>query len=338
MNMVIFGAGASYDAIPSRGPRAWPRNRLGPRLPLAAELFLPEGLFAECLARFPKCKAIVPYLLSPKSGIEAELEKLQREAETYPERTRQLAAVRYYLQDMISTCQAQWLSVAPGGVTNYFALIDELRRVPEKALLVTFNYDCLIENALEAFGLKMTQMQDYTRDKEFNLFKLHGSVDWARQIHSPVDLAKKDGHELVAEVIEMAPSLNVSDQIRIHRARPLAKDETNMPLFPAISIPVETKTTFECPKEHLEHLCDQLGKVTRILIIGWRAAEKHFLALLKQHLRGKVRIEAVLGSDADALAAINQFTNAQIAHVGQPTSYGFSDYVGNHEAERFLNS
>jgi hypothetical protein len=62
MILVIFGAGASYDSIPSRPPSQYIRAQLASRLPLAKELFLTRGVFSETLSYYPQCHPIVPYL------------------------------------------------------------------------------------------------------------------------------------------------------------------------------------------------------------------------------------------------------------------------------------
>jgi len=127
--MVIFGAGASHDSIPSRPPERFPRHMLTERPPLAADLFYPEDFFRDGLLQYPRCKPIVPYLQSIPAGktVEAVLEELQVEAESDPERQHQLVAVRYYLNSVINGCQDRWSCLARG-VTNYVTLLDQLRR------------------------------------------------------------------------------------------------------------------------------------------------------------------------------------------------------------------
>ena len=49
---------------------------------------------------------------------------------------------------------------------------------------------------------------------------------------------------------------------------------------PALAIPIARKDGFECPPEQVAHLQAFLPSVTRILTIGWRAAEDDFLGLI----------------------------------------------------------
>jgi hypothetical protein len=59
MILVIFGAGASFDSVPSRPPKNYPRESLQSRPPLAAELFLDNELCNNGLGRFPQCHPII---------------------------------------------------------------------------------------------------------------------------------------------------------------------------------------------------------------------------------------------------------------------------------------
>src|SRR5580704_12327085 len=99
-------------------------------------------MFIPALVRFPQCHPIIPYLqnIPPDGNLEHTLETLQLEADTDPERRRQLAAIRYYLHFLFWEFDRDWISVTRG-ITNYLTLLDQLRRQREPVLLVTFNYD-----------------------------------------------------------------------------------------------------------------------------------------------------------------------------------------------------
>jgi hypothetical protein len=192
MMMVIFGAGASYDSVPSRPPLTWGRDQLPTRPPLARDLFLPEGICSEALRRFAQCKPIIPYLQQhdPSRTIEQRLEILQSESEQDAERKRQLAAVRWYLQFVVSQFDIEWTSVSQG-VTNYVTLLDQLRRCGgmSPVLLVTFNYDRMIEEALSSLAISVESLESYLKHDGFKLFKLHGSVNWGREVETQIEAA-----------------------------------------------------------------------------------------------------------------------------------------------------
>lgn len=255
MIMVIFGAGASYDSVPSRPLKIYTREKLLNRPPLAKELFLDMGVFAESLRQFSQLKPIVPYLqsIAPQKNIEHVLGELQAEGEKDSERKRQMAAIRYYLHFVIWACELQWDDVAHG-TTNYVTLLDQLRRSRrenEPVLLVTFNYDRMIESALSSLKISISEISHYIQHNTFKLFKLHGSVHWAREVDSPItNIGELNQWQVASDLIDTAPNLKITDRWRLVDTRPIGKIG-DTPLFPAIAVPVEMKRDFECPNDHL---------------------------------------------------------------------------------------
>lgn len=147
--MVIFGAGASFDsAQASRVQILGGEIRydgLPYRPPLANDLFADRNrAFANHIRRYPKMHALLPVLRErSQKSVEEVLELLQTEAAEYVERHRQLAAIRFYLRDLLWDCTNNWIDHT-SGVTNYSSLIDQIlrwHRTDELILLVTFNYD-----------------------------------------------------------------------------------------------------------------------------------------------------------------------------------------------------
>jgi hypothetical protein len=139
------------------------------------------------------------------------------------------------------------------------------------------------------------------------------------------------------EQIDRADELKITDRYRVvpPLERPVGMIQ-NLPLFPAVAIPVETKRDFECPADHLDCLRTQLKAVRKILIVGWRGTEAHFLELLKEHLEEEVQIEAVTGGQNESEAVLARLNNAGIRATGVPSSLGFSDYVIARGAEQFF--
>ena len=195
MLMVVFGAGASYDSVPAIPPGHEPLQHARPRYhsnrpPLAKELFDDRPLFNEAVRNCQKCQPIIPYLQGSSVQVEQELEKMQSVADQYPQRYRQLAAVRYYLHSMLLACVEKWNAEAPGGVTNYKTFLDQLEefRDPQESIcLVTFNYDTMLEDALSVLGVNIRTITDYTAGHRYKLIKLHGSVNWGRKLDTPIE-------------------------------------------------------------------------------------------------------------------------------------------------------
>jgi hypothetical protein len=280
--------------------------------------------------------------IAPGKTLEHELETLQAEGQTDPERLRQIAAIRFYLHYVIWECENRWNGVARG-ITNYVTLLDQLRRsrskdAPEPVLLVTFNYDRMIESALSSVNISISEMQHYTQHDDFKLFKLHGSVQWAREVEGPItNIGERNQWEVAHELINNAPDLKITERFRLVDVRPIGKID-DVPLFPAIAIPVETKLGFECPNDHLDCLRDHLGRVTKILIVGWRATERHFLKLLKEQLTAVVNVQAVVRDKQEAEEVLDRIKYAGISLIGHPAATGFTEYVISREAERFFKA
>src|SRR5947209_5958942 len=70
--------------------------------------------------------------------------------------------------------------------------------------------------------------------------------------------------------------------------------------FPAIAIPVDQKNEFECPSPHLEALNDVLPQASKVLVVGWRGTEQHFLRILKDKLGAAPRPILVVAESIEA--------------------------------------
>jgi hypothetical protein len=346
MILVVFGAGASYDSLPSRPPSKYGRAALANRPPLAAELFLHnEDVLVRNLRRFPQCYPIVPYLQGDSTDtIERRLQILQIESTDDLERKRQLAAIRYYLHMALWECEEAWSLNVAHGITNYVTLLDQLRRSrrnDEPVLLVTFNYDRMIERALESVNIPMNVLQHYISNGAFKLFKVHGSAHWAREVDTTIpNIGGLNDWEVVSELIRLAPELTISDRYRlIADVHPISRAD-EIPLFPAIAIPVETKSAFECPSEHLECLRDLLKGVTRILLIGWQATEEHFLTMLEQSLPKNLPIQVVAGRRDWAEEILGKVRRLGISETPSGGAFGggFTEYILSRQAEEFLRT
>jgi hypothetical protein len=112
----------------------------------------------------------------------------------------------------------------------------------------------------------------------------------------------------------------------------------NVALFPAIAIPVETKQHYECPKEHLSALQECIPRTTKLLMIGWRASEQHFLKLLSEGVKRKLRVMSVAGELDAAKQSVKNLRDAGVDVDAVESSGGFTDFVVNREGDDFLRS
>jgi len=289
--LVVFGAGASYDSDPDHIPPDNPNERvdtLSPieqaRPPLANRLFDNRPQFLSTMGAFPECLALIPRLRKSGVAVEKELAKLQAEASDYPERHRQLAAIRCYLRRALWECQDRWRGVHRG-VTNYATLLDEIERwrfqVRDHICFVTFNYDTMLEEAMaQVVRLQVHDMDSYRSWEHYSLFKLHGSIDWGRVV---AGIGRQVGGPIppYQNLISIANPGNITDSYLRCEFSTRPTPDTGAVLFPALSIPVENKDEFSCPHAHVTTLKGLLPDVTKMITIGWRATEHDFLKMLR---------------------------------------------------------
>lgn len=274
MLMVILGAGATYDSSPyfpaTKGTTA-------ERPPLADELFLNRATFQMGKDKFPQFRPMIPQLIHRGGAtVEQVLRRQLERAADYPPLHVQLMAIRYYLQWIMLDSVSLWQSSFAHGATNQLALVHRIRQAHKShdpVCLVTFNYDTLLESALER---EFRAITDYVSDPTFKLIKLHGSVNWGHRVMAPaLSYLPLDNAERAArEVIAHATQLNLAPHFEITSGMPPAA-EPGIVRVPAIALPVEQKSDFECPPAQLDLLCGLLPRVTRILTVGWRATEDH---------------------------------------------------------------
>lgn len=319
--LVVLGAGASFDSVsptslvPGVGD-AW-------RPPLAQGLLEPRPYsFAPLLSNYPEMAALVVELrerLDRGEDLETMLAYFQALAADGDVPTaRALMSLRFYLQQIIESCSA-WGS-QHFGATNYVWLVNRLdrwaKRSAETVLYVTFNYDTLLDQAFSTyFGMQLAHLEDYVAQPSAKLFKPHGSVNWSQRF------SYTDPHRFTARswAVEHATSLELGP-IELHLGN---DDEAGVGRVPALAVPVRNKHSFVCPPEHLQVLRQQLGTVDRILIIGWRATEEHFLRLICEAVPKTIRLMATACFDQEAeLEICQRVANAAALEVDEVAASG----------------
>jgi hypothetical protein len=343
--MVVFGAGASYDSCPTHQvPAHHPETDeyRDCRFPLGDRLFEERELFFPILQRFPRALDVASYLrhLPLNTTVEQVMEKLRDEGRVLPRRHEQLAAIRYYLQVAIGECDSRWDHRAAHGVTNYKTLLDmiDLRRKPDESVcLVTFNYDTMLDAAMPTVGIQLRSVDEYIASNAYKVIKVHGSINWCREVEIAIDnIAQVNDEQLIRELIARAADLTLTDRFHLATNRPVSRLDPYRPAIPAIAIPVQTKGVFECPASHIATLKDCLSNVTKLLVIGWRANDKHFLDLMK---KGRQNI------DVFVVAGKPEYANEVIRNLEpgldrpkriQAGAGGFTQFILA-EAETFLD-
>jgi hypothetical protein len=184
--------------------------------------------------------------------------------------------------------------------------------------------------------MKFDVIPDYVNHGELKLFKLHGSENWGRFLTSapPSIGAQDDPWAQPEEMIRQFARLSISENYVIAGKHP----HVGPPLFPAIAIPVLDKSTFECPPDHMRELENLIPHVTKILTIGWRGKERHFLNMLAKGLGGSatgIDIVTVAGTKDEAKQTLAQIQAASIPiRIGPSFAGGCFDSFSDSLAER----
>jgi hypothetical protein len=344
--MVIFGAGASYDSCSTFTDQSG-NPTLNPwRPPLADELF--DRRFEDQIHLFKECLDVVTHLQKRQgTNLEVFLQKMYEASTNDHVTLRQLVAIRYYLQHMLTYRVNGWSSVIKG-VSNYRTLINDIRPLQqaskEKVCLVTFNYDTLLEDELQKapVNVKIQSVDDYVAS-DWPIFKLHGSVNWGRVLSTYLPgTAKKEMMLRIRDIIDKSP-LEVSETYVLDSgASGLVTTNASIPagarlLFPAIAIPMQKKDEFELPHEHQKQLEKMLPRVSKVLIIGWRGEENKFTQMLKTTLGGDTEYMVVSSAKESAQGVINTISKAGVpGRAFHPANGGFTSAISTGEIERFL--
>jgi hypothetical protein len=106
---------------------------------------------------------------------------------------------------------------------------------------------------------------------------------------------------------------------------------------PLIFIPIINEQTFECLDDHVDKLRQLLKNTENVLIVGWSAAEKHFIDLIKATVTRELRVEAVCGRHEYSLETLDTLVKQGIRIMGKVFDGGFTEYVKSREAERFFS-
>jgi hypothetical protein len=337
MLMIIFGAGASYDSV-AHVPEV-ENGSEDSRPPLANQLF--DTRFADTITYFPQLNGIITNLRfrPDNESIEQTLQRIQSEGEVNEARIRQLAAIRCYLQNMLWECEAKWRE-RHRGVNNYTALLDQIEhwrvQTKEKICLVTFNYDRMLEEALISLGVTTNKLEDYVKDERYTLIKIHGSVNWARELEGDIPtFSNSNPWTMTSELIDFAPRLKLSTRYRIIENRPTPSVPDAI-LFPALAIPLEQKNDFECPIEHLNVFKSIIPEVDKLITIGWRGKELHFLSLLAENLQNEIHGIAISGNNEFSNETIRNICSVGIKCNFTPHHGGFTNLITSLAISSFL--
>lgn len=339
--LVVVGAGASHDCLPHMAlPELVSRNDHPPhpwsdvRPSLTKDLVTLTPFHNELISRHHECRPVVDELrrrLTGAGSAQGETLSLEQALSEYNDRQQedpdvvaQVLAFRFYLRDMLWASTEYALSHSlVGGVTNYVTLVRELRRRASQTdhhlCFVNFNYDFLLEDACRPWGFKPRNLPDYTSDPLLSVVKPHGSILWAWPVTGCPRESYGYGDRPVSAAVRHPGAIIDRDDWRQVRGPYSSFASNEEVLVPALALPVTAKRDFSWPREQREHLeAMRGGHVDRVLTIGWRAAEPHFLELLTPVVQAESRILAVTGGEKTSAAADADFIEHQLSECLVP--------------------
>lgn len=309
---VIIGAGASYDCVEREigGIANFDDDYRPPR---TNELFQQRRGFSAILNKYPKVRAaaaeIRTKLATEGTSVEKLLKQLNEErGDTFKAEFREIPL---YLQELLGEVSVNFLH--DGSETKFTTLVRNIARFPfSHVMFLTLNYDLLLERTLERVYTHQFKYPDaYTpNEKNWSLIKIHGSANWGKNVlNKNCNKSAGDAAAVLASVGE--EELELSQEIIMLSSHQDRIVRGNF-YYPALAVPVEGKSDFVCPPEHVHHMQDFLGKCSSFLIIGFSALDDDLLNQL-QLIKRVENLMIVNGSKKFAEEALQRLS---IFHKG----------------------
>jgi hypothetical protein len=338
--VVILGAGASFDCASHRVLRseAW-------KPPLTGELFQRRETFLRLLDANPLASAAASVIRVQVEGsdafsIEEHLRETLRPSEARHIR-RQYTAIPYYLRDLLSNVSTKYTTQPD----RYYMLLTQVQHIPD-VLFITLNYDSILEYALRS-DQEFRQLSDYIRPgQNWSLVKLHGSVDWVRNVmavgqqprtlQTVVD-AIVDQQESISSNIEFAPYVPGVQDLEV-----FVNPMHDRFCYPALSVPLggDDEAT-NCPGDHRRFAARWLSskESLNLLTIGYSGLDHAALDLLEEARTpiGTACIVNPNGEEARALVSNLRAVTGSSIHPGMSVrEMSFGEFAEAGELEAFI--
>lgn len=200
-------------------------------------------------------------------------------------------SVPLYLQDLLFNCGQHY---APNA-DNFSRLVTGLQELGHVSF-VTLNYDTILETALANFLPIDENLNSYV-SYDRQVFKLHGSVNWGREVHTVgIEAPSSDGyrplcHGLVENETRLSPQIHLlspagyASETTLEEMRQSSPTPESM-YYPALAVPLGPDDEIACPPDHVRVLKTALEQQTHgyglhLLILGYSCLDKAPLELIK---------------------------------------------------------
>ena len=358
--LIVVGAGASFDYLnqnnlPSSFIHA---NQAKWRSPLMNQLF-DNTRFDDVINRHGGVKSLASEIVGRLGySIDEDVSKVhvqnleailmdlkENKAKQNTRFQGQLISLIYYLADLFYEISNNYYHP----INNYKLILQQIGHYFQgQACFVSFNYDLILERSIEEhFGTSFSKLDDYiTNTSNIKVIKLHGSCNWK---YNPIIVIGDKKEYPTAESYfldhpqevfdkntlgDIYPTFSTVDESREFNVAFNEKLKGFTATLPALALPLQNKDNFVCPKNHIDALESCLKEVSKVLIIGWGAADPFLLQELNEHIGTDVPIAIVSGSRSkqDVLPSLGKKLAKQVTTIGDK----FSDFVNNGLLERFL--
>lgn len=331
--LIIIGAGASYDCgIQDKEHQP----------PLANELF--HDRYAGSLLYYQGAYQLCADLAHTQD-IEAYFQQQWDRITGHfdPNMLSKIINVQFYLHDLFVDISKQCVNPR---VSNYKSLVnladDYAVRTGEHVAIVNFNYDLLLEDALNrCLKYRFDTIDDYVdyENRKVLLFKPHGSCNFIRKLHPSISEILPRYYEMrsVSTLAQFLYEQNKDLDYLLGKLNGeielLGRDEiirnTDTPelvtYLPQLLIPYKAKDSFVMPEKHEIWMDHFLSQIDEIVVIGWKGTEAKFQDLLKRKLeQRKVTISTITHGDHTVR---EQFQRSVPNGVYKDTEVDFSDFI-----------
>ncbi len=336
--LIILGAGASYDYAQ---PDSMTSQEIDWRPPVTNEIF--NRRFFSILDKHPQAKDIATTILTELkhgSDFESVLSSIKARTEVNDTRRNQLVDLSFYLQSLFAEI-SRICHGNPG--SNFRALLQSIRDKYRQAIIVSFNYDNLLE---DAFGGEITERLDSYISGPIKVFKVHGGCDWnylqrRESIFVGGEVQGIDDRSFFVAHPDVFEELLRSRENKETHVSHIVRSKTNptdVLYYPALALPLNDKERFLCPDAHVEILDSELSKVDKVLIIGWRGRDKSLLSILQKKLQVKIGLTVVSGSKEGVDNVFGEFDRWIKTSRAAECAKGFSHFMGSTECKTFFGT
>jgi len=185
------------------------------------------------------------------------------------------------------------------------------------------------------YRIEFTSMDSYfPKDANWSLVKLHGSVQWGREI---LNGNGRPGNP-IALVDSLHGPLRLGELEFLNGYKGSVRARGTQFMYPALAVPVDGKDEFVCDPSHSDAAKNFLERCTDFLILGFSGLDTHVLNLLKG-VSCVNSLTVVNEGNQGAIDTINRIVAVNPVFRQMPAHYpaaGFGNFIREGHFDNFL--